>query len=190
MNVVILGRPGAGKGTQAKRIASVSGLRHLSTGDLLRAATTSNSPLGESIAKLIDNGNFVTDEMAIELVEEAIVSSSGSGRLFDGIPRTIAQSQMLDDLLASFGETIDLAIELAVPEKLAKTRLIERAKLEGRRDDNEETIRHRMKVYEAETAPLINHYRQRSLLKSVDGSGTPDEVFELVKLSCGDAIRL
>lgn len=180
MNVVVLGRPGAGKGTQSERITSYRGLRHLSTGDLLRSAKHQDTPLGRQIAQRIDAGDFVTDELAMSLVEQAMQPPSRLGYVFDGIPRTVRQSQLLADLLAQLGSRIDLAIHLDVGEDLVRTRLLERAKIEGRRDDTAETIERRLAIYEAETAPLVEGYRQLGVLRSIDGSAAPDDVFELV----------
>ncbi|MCA9145080.1 MAG: adenylate kinase [Planctomycetales bacterium] len=183
MNVVILGRPGSGKGTQSKQVESHFGLRHLSTGDLLRAVTKQDTPLARKIAELIDNGNFVTDELAIEMVEQAMASAPATGYIFDGIPRTVTQGKMLDEMLAARGVKVDAAIELRVSKERVRERLRERAKVEGRVDDAPATIDRRFEVYDAETAPLIDHYRTRRILQSIDGSGTRDEVFESIRVS-------
>ncbi len=187
MNVVMLGRPGAGKGTQSKRIASLRGLRHISTGDLLRSAKQQDTPLGRQIAQRIDAGDLVTDELAISLVEQAMKPPSRPGYVFDGIPRTIGQDRMLSDLLAKLGAKIDLVIRLDVGEATVRARLLGRAADEGRDDDTPATIGHRLAVYDAETAPLVDFYRRQGVLRSIDGSGTPDEVFELVLATLDEA---
>ncbi|MEX0820415.1 MAG: adenylate kinase [Pirellulaceae bacterium] len=181
MNVVVLGRPGAGKGTQSKRIEKHFGLRHLSTGELLRAAKQQDTPLGRQIADRIDQGNLVTDELAMSLVEQTIKPQPHCGYVFDGIPRTLNQGRMLSDLLAGLGTQVDLAIELHVGQEMVRDRLLERATKEGRGDDTLQTIRQRLAVYEAQTSPLIAFYREAGLLRSVDGAGSPDEVFELIR---------
>lgn len=186
MNVVMLGLPGAGKGTQSKRIELQFGLRHLSTGDLLRSEKQRGTPLGRAIAERIDSGNYVTDELVISLVAQALKVSAAKGYVFDGVPRTISQDRMLSDLLAQFNMQIDLAIELRVSREVARKRLSDRASIEGRTDDTAETIRHRLEVYEAETAPLIDYYRTQGVLRSVDGRKTPDEVLALVGETLGE----
>lgn len=186
MNVVMLGLPGAGKGTQSKRIELQFGLRHLSTGDLLRSEKQRGTPLGRAIAERIDSGNYVTDELVISLVAQALKVSTPKGYVFDGVPRTISQDRMLSDLLAQFNMQIDLAIELRVSREVARKRLSDRASIEGRTDDTAETIRHRLEVYEAETAPLIDHYRTQGILRTVDGRKTPDEVLALVREAVGE----
>ncbi|MEO8493443.1 MAG: adenylate kinase [Planctomycetota bacterium] len=180
MNVVMLGRPGAGKGTQSKSIASQRGLRHLSTGELLRTAKQQDTPLGRRIAQRIDAGDFVTDELAMSLVEQAMQSPSQLGYVFDGIPRTLGQDSLLSDSLAKLGNKIDLAILLDVGEETVRNRLLNRAAIEGRHDDTVETIGHRLAVYETETSPLVDCYRQQGVLRSIDGSGTPEDVLCLV----------
>ena len=181
MNVVILGRPGAGKGTQGKRIANLFGLQHLSTGDTLRSARRQGSSLGRQIAELIDGGNFVSDELALKLVEQELLASNSSGMIFDGIPRTVRQCGMLDELLEAHGKRIDLVVELDVSEEIARRRLLKRANLEGRADDNAQAIGHRFEVYDTETLPLVELYGSRGLLSSIDGSVLPDNVFASVK---------
>jgi adenylate kinase len=189
MNVVMLGLPGAGKGTQSKWIELQLGLRHLSTGDLLRSEKQRDTPLGRLIAERIDRGNYVTDELAISLVAQAVNIPVPKGYVFDGVPRTISQDRMLSDLLAQFNMKIDLAIELQVSREVARTRLSDRASIEGRTDDTAETIGRRLEVYEAETAPLIDHYRTQGILRTVDGRKTPDEVLELLRESLGEITR-
>lgn len=180
MNVVILGRPGAGKGTQLKRVAAWRGLQYLSTGDLFRSEKQRHTSLGRQIAQRIHAGHFVPDELAISLVEPAMSPPSQGGYVFDGIPRTVRQHGMLSDLLKSLGAKIDFVILLDVDEEKVRGRLRKRAEVEGRCDDNLETIGHRLAVDECESIALVDFYRQHRLLRSIDGCGTPEQVFEPV----------
>ena len=184
MYVVLIGRPGVGKGTQSKRLAELLQSQHIATGELLRGATRDGSRLGKQVADLIDQGDLVSDELVMELVRERLEEGAGErGCIFDGIPRTPHQAKLLEQLLAERGEQLDLAMELVVAEELATSRMLQRAKAEGRADDTPETIKHRMEVYDAQTHPLVAHYQQTGVLRSLDGSGSPDDVFEAIK-SC------
>lgn len=182
MYVLMIGRPGVGKGTQSKRLAEFLGSPHITTGEVLRDAVRAGSELGNRVSQLIDRGNLVPDELVMELVREKLRESDPAlGCIFDGIPRTVQQAELLASLLADQGAQIDLAMELVVAEDLATQRMLHRAELEGRADDNPETIRHRMEVYAEQTEPLVEYYRQKGVLQSLDGSGSPEEVFELIK---------
>ncbi|MFV1964095.1 MAG: adenylate kinase [Pirellulaceae bacterium] len=178
MYVILIGPPGCGKGTQSKQLIELLNVPHLSTGDMLRAAKSQNSPLGEKVADCMDQGKLVSDELIMEIVADRLEQPDCSeGCLFDGVPRTIAQAEGLDALLAKRDQRIDHVVELRVdPEELMR-RMLNRAKIEGRADDNEETIRRRMEVYAAETKPLIDYYDQRGKLHGIEGTGTPDRVF-------------
>ncbi|MBP89795.1 MAG: adenylate kinase [Planctomycetaceae bacterium] len=182
MYVVLIGRPGVGKGTQSKRLAELLGSQHIATGELLRDAQRQGTPLGKQVGELIDNGNLVPDELVIDLVRERLEDASANqGCIFDGIPRTVHQAGLLENLLVERGDRVGLAMELVVPEQLATDRMLQRAKAEGRADDTPETIKHRMQVYTEQTHPLVNYYQQAGVLQSLDGSGSPDEVFEVIK---------
>jgi adenylate kinase len=180
-NVVILGRPGSGKGTQASRIEAQYGLQHLSTGEMLRTAIRQGTPLGRQIAERIDSGNFVSDELAISLVKQSLLPASQSGHVFDGVPRNVVQAPLLSDLLEEYNSQVDVAIELSVDSEIVRERLLARASREGRVDDTGETISHRLSIYETETAPLIDYYRQQHRLMSVDGTQSPDRVFGIIQ---------
>lgn len=184
MYVVLIGRPGVGKGTQSKRLAELLGVLHIATGDLLRDAQREDSPLGKRIAEAIDNGNLVSDALVMDLVRQRLNDEAASkGCIFDGIPRTTQQADLLDELLAESGEGVGLALELVVDEELATNRMLQRAHEEGRPDDTPATIKHRMQVYLDQTHPLVDYYQKRGVLHSLDGSGSPDDVFEAIK-SC------
>lgn len=173
MNVVILGAPGSGKGTQSEFIVKNHGLNHLSTGDLLRAEIAAASDLGLQAKAIMDAGELVSDDIVIGMIAKRL---DGSGALFDGFPRTIAQAEALDKLLAAKGQQIDVAIELQVDDEEIVKRLLAR----GRSDDNEETIRNRLAVFNQQTAPLINYYRSRGKLKSVHGQGVLEEISQRI----------
>ena len=181
MYVVLIGRPGVGKGTQSKRLASFLGLQHITTGELLRDATRQGTDLGKRVSTLIDAGDLVPDDLVMDLVRERLLEAGGSGCIFDGIPRTLHQADLLADLLAEAGDQIDLAMELMVHEEEAVKRMLHRAEEENRPDDNLETIKHRMAVYAEQTEPLLSYYRGKGVLQSLDGAATPDEVFDLIK---------
>ena len=178
MFVILIGPPGCGKGTQSKRLIEKLGIPHLSTGDMLRAAKNQKTPLGAKVAECIDQGRLVSDDLIMELVEQRLAEPDcRQGCLFDGVPRTIAQAKSLDQLLGKRKAAIDYVFELRADAEELLRRMLNRAKIEGRADDTEETIRRRMEVYAAETKPLIDYYRERGKLKTIVGIGTPDEVF-------------
>jgi adenylate kinase len=182
MLIVFIGPPGSGKGTQAKRLIAHLGIPHLSTGDLLREAKSNDTALGRQAAGHMDQGRLVPDDLVLAMVAEKLQAQQfAKGCLFDGFPRTVAQAQALDELLSTRGSRLDVVLELRANEKELVGRLLKRASAEGRTDDTAETIAHRMEVYRQQTTPLIDYYRFRGVLKTVDGMGTPDEVFERIK---------
>ena len=164
MNIILLGAPGSGKGTQAVFLIEKHGLTHLSTGDMLRAEIAAGSDLGKQAKAIMENGQLVSDEIVIAMIAARL---SDKGALFDGFPRTIAQAEALDKLLAGRGSQIDAVIELQVGNEEIVQRMLAR----GRSDDNEATIRQRLAVFEAQTKPLIDYYQKQGKLRSVDGSG-------------------
>lgn len=164
MNIILLGAPGSGKGTQAAFLIEKHGLTHLSTGDMLRAEIAAGSDLGKQAKAIMENGQLVSDEIVIAMIAARL---SDKGALFDGFPRTIAQAEALDKLLAGRGSQIDAVIELQVGNEEIVQRMLAR----GRSDDNETTIRQRLAVFEAQTKPLIDYYQKQGKLRSVDGSG-------------------
>jgi adenylate kinase len=171
--LIFLGPPGAGKGTQAQVLASLLQIPHISTGDLLRAAVAQGTVLGTKAQSYMDQGELVPDELIIEMIRERILQpDANNGWILDGFPRNVPQAVFLDKLLKEINNTYDSAINLEVPDEVLITRLLAR----GRKDDNEEVIRRRLEVYREQTEPLIDFYRDRQQLISVDGNMPMDEV--------------
>lgn len=178
--LIFLGPPGAGKGTQAKKLCAERSLTQLSTGDMLRSHRKRGTELGKQAQAIMDRGELVSDEIIVGMVRDELTNmEAGNIRvLFDGFPRTTAQAEALDNLLNELDANLTAAILLEVPdEEQLVQRLLKRAEQEGRADDNEETIRNRMGVYHKQTAPLIAFYENKDLLKRVQGVGTIDEVY-------------
>lgn len=179
LNIALFGPPCAGKGTQAKRIVEKYNLAHLSTGDMIRKEIAEGTELGKMAADIINSGQLLSDEFVIRLIQDSIAKSEGvDGFLFDGFPRTVAQAEKLDEMLAESGEPLKCLLSIEVPVEELKRRMTERAKIEGRADDNEEAISNRFKEYHAKTVPVAEHYR--SIRHAVKGDGTMDEVFGML----------
>jgi len=177
--LLIVGPPGAGKGTQAKNVSEDLGITWISSGELFRETIRSGSDLGNVIASYIDNGNLVPDEITDVMVENHLdVIDPKNGFLLDGYPRTLDQVDALERMLEAHDAPLDAVIELQIPDEEIIGRLLSRAEKEGRKDDTEDVIRHRIAVYHAKTEPLLNVYRERGLLVGVHGLGTIDEVRE------------
>ncbi len=176
MHVIILGAPGSGKGTQSAEIIKQFSLKHLSTGDMLRAEIAAGTDLGIAAKTVIDKGELVSDDIILGMVAEQL-KSTDKGILFDGFPRTIAQAEGLDELLAEMGSKITHVIELDVNNE----EIIERMLARGREDDNAETIRNRLEVFENQTAPLIEYYHQQNKLSTVLGSGSVADIFARIQ---------
>jgi adenylate kinase len=181
MRLLILGPPGAGKGTQAARLAAHYGIPAISTGDIFRSNIAEQTPLGVQVKAIVDAGDYVPDSITNDLVRERLAQpDTAPGFLLDGFPRTKAQVAELDDMLAARGQQLDHVIELAVDGDVVVERLLERAATEGRSDDTEDVIRNRQKIYSDETAPLVDIYGRRGLLVRVDGLGPVDAVADRV----------
>src|SRR3954449_9118581 len=204
LNIILLGPPGAGKGTQAARLQARRGMIQLSTGDMLREARASGSPIGEKGKAIMDAGELVSDAIVTALIGERLDTCTGCGAIFDGFPRTIAQAEALDLLLAERGRNLDHVIELAVDEEALVTRITGRftcakcgtgyhdqfkppqvpgvcdacgsTEFVRRKDDNEQTVRTRMAEYRAKTAPILPYYDERGLVRRVNGMASVDEV--------------
>ncbi len=177
MNLILFGPPGAGKGTQAKRLMEERGYVQLSTGDMLRAARASGSPLGQRVAAIMDAGSLVSDAIVIELIEDALDRHAGApGFIFDGFPRTVAQAEALDALLARRGGGIDLVLRLEVDEAALLARVTKRFEEQGRADDNPDSFKVRLKAYADQTAPLIPYYHAQGNLVALDGMASMDVV--------------
>lgn len=177
MRLIIVGPPGAGKGTQASRIAASFGIPAISTGDIFRANIKNETDLGKQVKDILSSGGYVTDEVTNAIVRDRLhEDDAAQGFLLDGYPRTLAQVDALDAMLAEDGNALDAVLELTVDEEAVVQRLIKRAEIEGRSDDTEQVIRERQAIYRKETAPLAELYGQRGLLVQVDGMGEVDEV--------------
>ncbi len=213
MNIILLGPPGAGKGTQARRLVEERGMIQLSTGDMLREAKDSGTEMGERVAKVMAAGELVTDEIVIGLIEEKLKGDNGGGFIFDGFPRTLAQADALGDLLEKYGKTLDAVIEMRVDDDALVRRITgrftcgncgevyhdetKRPKVDGvcdvcgksdmkrRADDNEEALRTRLMEYYKKTSPLIGYYYAKGKLRSVNGLGEIDEVAASIAKALG-----
>jgi adenylate kinase len=175
--VVLMGAPGAGKGTQAKRLESLLGLPQVATGDLFRANLKNQTELGKLARTYMDKGELVPNEVTIAMVRDRLSQPDcEAGAILDGFPRTLAQAEALDELLKEFGAKIAVVPYIHVAQDVLVKRLAKRAEIEGRADDNEETIRTRMQVYESETAPLLDYYENRALLVKINGEQSIDQV--------------
>ena len=209
MNIILLGPPGAGKGTQAQRLQAERGMVQLSTGDMLRAAVASGSELGKKAKGIMERGELVPDDLIVGLIEDRIAQpDAAKGFILDGFPRTEAQARALDDMLARAGRKLDRVVEMEVDEKVLTDRVVGRfscakcgagyhdsfkkPKVEGtcdvcggkefsrRKDDNAETMKTRMAAYRAQTEPLLPYYRARGVLRTVDGMAAMDEVYRQI----------
>jgi adenylate kinase len=175
--LLIVGPPGAGKGTQAAKITETYGIPDVSTGDIFRANIKNQTPLGVQVKAIIDAGDYVSNELTNALVTSRLEEDDARGGfLLDGYPRTLEQVQYLDELLAGKGQALDAVIQLVADQDEVVARLRKRAIEQGRTDDTEDAIRHRQEVYARETSPLIAVYRDRGLLIEVDGLGEIDDV--------------
>ena len=181
MQLIILGAPGAGKGTQAARIVDQLAVPAISTGDIFRANIKNETDLGRQVKSILASGGFVPDEVTNAIVADRIAQPDcANGFLLDGYPRTLAQVDELDDMVGSGGRRLDAVVVLtADPEELV-TRLLQRAVEQGRKDDTEAVIRRRQELYREQTEPLIDVYRERGLLVEVDGMGGVDEVTQRI----------
>jgi adenylate kinase len=178
--VLLMGPPGAGKGTQASKLAEARDLRKLSTGDMLRSHVARGTDLGRKAKGIMDAGELVPDDLIIAMVETELDLMRPVRALLDGFPRTPGQAQALDALLSKEGTSLTAAVALQVDDDELVRRLSGRAADEGRSDDNEATVRNRMEVYRRQTQPLLDYYAERGKLHRIDGMGSMDEVFERI----------
>ena len=182
MNIILLGPPGAGKGTQAQHLVETRNMMQLSTGDMLRAARTSGTEMGKIVADVMDRGELVTDEIVIGLIREKLQEGSEGGFIFDGFPRTLAQADALGELLEDNGFALDAVVSLEVEDEILVQRVVNRAKeaiaagKEARADDNEDSMRTRLMEYYKKTSPLIGYYHAKGSLKAINGLASIDEV--------------
>ena len=179
MRLLIMGPPGAGKGTQATLIGDHYGIPAISTGDIFRAMKTAKTPLADQLRAIMDSGGYVSDDITNSIVAERLAQPDcADGFLLDGYPRTVSQVETLDAALAASGTSLDAVVSLVADVEEVVLRLLKRAEIEGRSDDNEDTIRVRLQVYADQTAPLLEIYRSRGLLVEVDGLGPIEDVSE------------
>ncbi|WP_072312784.1 adenylate kinase [Agrococcus sp. Marseille-P2731] len=180
-NLLIVGPPGAGKGTQAARIADTLGIPAVSTGDIFRQNIKEQTELGQRVSAMLDAGEYVPDSLTNELIDDRLAQTDAEGGyLLDGYPRTAGQVEFLDGVNLRRGEQLDGVVRLVADTDEVVRRLLARAQEQGRSDDSEEVIRHRLEVYERETAPLIAIFGERGLVVEVDGIGAVDEVTERI----------
>jgi adenylate kinase len=177
MNIILFGPPAAGKGTQAKRLVETHNMVQLSTGDMLRAEIASASELGKTVKDILASGQLVSDAIVIDLIKANLPrAEAAGGAIFDGFPRTVAQAEALDALLQARGARIDRVVRLKVDEAALVSRIEKRFAEQGRADDNPDTYKERLAVYNAQTAPLLPYYAAQDKLFEVDGMGAVDEV--------------
>jgi len=186
MRLILLGPPGAGKGTQAKILVDAYGIPQLSTGDILRSAIAAKTPLGIEAKAIVDRGDLVSDAIVNGIVSERLdAEDCKPGFILDGFPRTIAQAEALDKMLLDKGAKLDAVIEIKADADELVRRVIQRAKESGgaRTDDNEDVLRKRLGVYQDQTAPLVAYYSDKGLIRTVDGMAPVDEVTAAIKAS-------
>lgn len=177
MRIVLLGPPGAGKGTQAVLICKRYGIPHISTGDILREQVASGSPLGKQVKSVLDAGELVSDELVMKVVEDRLRRSDCvPGYLLDGVPRTVVQAEILESILNTTQTRLSGVIQLEVPEQVLLDRIKHRGGAGARTDDTAEVAAKRLQVYWTQTAPVAEFYRQHGVLKQVDGVGSVEEV--------------
>jgi adenylate kinase len=177
MNLLIIGPPGSGKGTQGERLAHRLGIEHLATGDLLRAEVTAGTPLGQEVASLMQRGELVPDAVIVEMILPRVVAAgSANGYLLDGFPRSLEQAVEARRIADTEGVGADAAIYLDVPREELVRRILARAEIEGRADDNPETVANRLRVFDEATRPLIDYYRERGLLHVINANQDEDAV--------------
>ena len=180
--LVLLGPPGSGKGTQSAKLADYLGVVHISTGEILRQAIEDATDLGQQAAAYMENGQLVPSPLVINLVAERLSEPDCQvACLLDGFPRSVDQAQALDQQLGAQGAKLELVLSLSVPREELERRMLERSRKEGRSDDTPVTISKRFDVYQTTTEPLISYYQEKGLLHSIDGMGSPDEVFRQIK---------
>lgn len=190
LNIVIFGAPGSGKGTQSDKIIAEYGVEHISTGDVLRAEINCNTELGKTAAAYINEGKLVPDSLIIDILASTLDAKGKDikGVIFDGFPRTIAQAEALNNMLAERGQEVSTVIGLEVNEEELIKRIIARGKTSGRADDNEETAKKRLDTYYSQTMPLKDFYIKEGKYAKIDGVGSIDDIYSNIKAAI-DAVK-
>lgn len=190
LNIVIFGPPGSGKGTQSENLIKKYSLAHVSTGDLLRKEISTNTQLGYLAKQHMDKGELVPDEIIIGMIDNFMdkLDRKTNGVIFDGFPRTVEQAKALKETLQSYKTDVTVMLNLEVPEDELVTRLIERGKTSGRSDDNLETIKKRIEVYNEQTKPVMHFYKAEGKLATINGVGSIDSIFEAISKAV-DAVK-
>lgn len=189
MNLILFGPPAAGKGTQAKRLVVAHNMVQLSTGDMLRAAIASGSELGQKVKSIIDTGGLVSDDIVIDLIKTNLpAAEAAGGAIFDGFPRTVAQAEALDAMLAERDASIDIVVRLKVDDGALIERIEKRFAEQGRTDDNPESYKVRLAAYNAQTAPLLPYYSAKGKLVEVDGMGSVEEVSARIEAALSELV--
>ncbi len=177
MRIVLLGAPGSGKGTQAKILVKKQGIPHISTGDLLRSAIAAKSKLGLAAKQVMDRGDLVSDEIVLGMLKERLSETDAQkGFILDGFPRNLVQAEMLSELFAELGLSLDHALLIEVDPDEVVARIAKRAEIEGRSDDTEEVVRNRLQVYKEQTAPVADYYKEQNIVSEIMGAGTIEDV--------------
>lgn len=180
-NLIIFGPPGSGKGTQSQKITEKYNIRHISTGDILRSEVKQQTQLGMQAQSLMEKGELVPDELLIKILHSVMDKNKDTaGFIFDGFPRTLVQARELDKLMERMNDSIDLVVSLDVPDEEVVSRLLKRAEIEGRKDDNRQTIENRLNVYKRQTSPLLEYYDEANKLEKVNGVGSVDDIFDSI----------
>jgi len=180
MNIILFGPPGAGKGTQAKKLQDEFNIPHLSTGDIFRAAIKNETPLGVKVKSILDSGELVPDQTVVDLVADELSKEKyEDGYILDGFPRTVVQAKAFDMFLRDNNDELDAFISLSVPEDELVNRILSRG--EGRADDTEEKVKTRLEVYRKETKPVMDYYQEQDKVQEINGLGSIDEIFDRIK---------
>jgi adenylate kinase len=177
MNLILLGAPGAGKGTQAEIISKKLNIPTISTGAIIRESIKSGSEIGKKVKSIIESGNLVSDEIVIEIIENRLKEDDcKNGFILDGFPRTVAQAEALTELLNNMGNPLNAFVKLEVPQDVLMARMLRRAAIENRADDTEEVILNRFKEYEAKTLPVFDYFKKQNICFEIEAIATPDEI--------------